>query len=157
VRHTLAPIGSTVLLFVLSASGGCAPAAADSGARAEVRGVLDRFYELAASRKWNDLGDLLADDFQIFTDGGLAYGKADYVTLMKEDDLIVERMSLSDVRIEVSADGRMAWCTFRGSFDMASGGRRHDVRTAETLVFTRAAGGWAIVRGHASVTEASRQ
>lgn len=133
---------------------GCARrAAASADGERQVRNAIDQFYARAAVRDWDGAGALLADDFVMFTDGAAHLDRTAYVALMKQDDLVLERMALHDMRVEVSPDGQMAWGTFRGSFEMTSGGRRHDVSTVETLIFRRASGRWQIVRAHASTKD----
>jgi ketosteroid isomerase-like protein len=140
----------------VAAAAGCSvrgSGLAHDTARADVRAVLDRFYETARVRRWADLSALLADDFEIYTDGATRYGKREYLALLQADDLETLEMALEDVEVRVSADETMAWAKFRGRFRLSLHGRRQDVRTAETLVFTKARGGWAITRAHASVAE----
>lgn len=140
------------LLIVSVAASACAQHV-DARADAEraVCDAIDAFYSAAARRDWDAAGGMMSPSFEIYTDGAAGFDKAAYVALLKADDLVVERMSLHDVRIRVAADGRMAWASFRGSFTMTSHGKRHDVRTAETLILSRVADRWLIDRAHASV------
>jgi cytochrome c peroxidase len=134
--------------------------AADDGratAEAQVRDVIDQFYAAAQRRDWDSAGALMTPDFEINTDGAESYGKEPYIALLKEDDLVVERMALRNLTVEVSPDSRMAWATFHGYFEMTQHGARHDVQTAETLILSRRGGRWGIVRAHASVKAAERQ
>ena len=134
-----------------AAGAACAHASGAGRGEREVRQVIDRFYEAAQRRDWDTAGALMASDFELFTDGAESFAKEPYVALLKADDLIVESMLLRDVRIDVAGDGTLAWATFRGEFSMSSHGKRHDVQTAETLILSRTAGRWEIVRAHASV------
>jgi cytochrome c peroxidase len=133
---------------------------ADDGrttAEAQVRQVIDRFYAAAERRDWDAAGALMAPDFEINTDGAESYGREAYIVMLKEDDLVVERMALRNLAVEVSPDSRMAWATFHGYFEMTQDGARHDVQTAETLILSRRGDRWEIVRAHASVKAAEGQ
>jgi cytochrome c peroxidase len=126
-------------------------------AEGQVRQVIDQFYAAAQRRDWDGAGALMAHDFEINTDGAESYGKKAYIALLKEDDLVVERMALRNLTVEVSSDSRMAWATFHGYFEMTQHGARHDVQTAETLILSRRGDRWEIVRAHASVKTAEGQ
>jgi ketosteroid isomerase-like protein len=128
--------------------------ASRTGPEREVRLVIDQFYAAARRRDWDAAGALLAPEFEIFTDGAESFGKTAYVALLKEDDLVVERMALRNVTIRVADDRRMAWASFHGAFAMTTHGARHDVQTAETLILSRRGDRWQIVRAHASIKAA---
>jgi uncharacterized protein (TIGR02246 family) len=136
------------------AAAGCmtrASGTADAADTRAVRQVIDQFYAAARQRQWDAAGTLMAPDFEIFTDGAERFSKDTYVALLKQDDLIVERMTLHDMKVRVAGDGRMAWASFRGVFGMTSRGARHDVETVETLILSRLDDRWQIVQAHASV------
>jgi uncharacterized protein (TIGR02246 family) len=139
-----------LVLVLCVAAAGCG-ANAGTTADSEVRAVIDEFYAAAQRRDWDAAAALLAPEFEILTDGAETFRKEAYVTLLKSDDLVVERMALRDVKVRVSRDRELAWSTFRGSFAMTSHGGRHDVETAETLLFRRAGDRWLIAGAHASV------
>src|SRR4029450_10427211 len=151
----------TMIPLVLStlAAGSTAPDAVPAAAalveQRAVRAVVDDFFTLAQRRDWDGVSALLADDFEIFTDGAAGFAKAEYSQLLKADDLIVEYMELKDVTLRVSADASMAWVKYRGSFVTTSHGVRQAVDTAETMVFQKEPGGWKIVRAHASIRPAA--
>ena len=120
--------------------------------KARVNEVLNQFFELARKRDWDATGELMSEDFEVYTDGAVVLGKKDYVELMKKDDLEVKDMELKDRTVQVSGDGRMAWMTYRGYFNCVTHGKPHVVETAETLIFRKDdEQRWKIVRSHASV------
>lgn len=133
------------------------PAPAMPAAERDVRAVIDRFYAAAQRRDWDATGELMSPDFEISSDGAEVFARDAYVALMKTDDLVVERIALRNLTVRVSPDERMAWATFRGAFAMTSHGARHDVETAETLVLSRPADRWLIVRAHASVKSSAQE
>jgi ketosteroid isomerase-like protein len=119
-----------------------------------VQAVIEDFFALAQRRDWDGVADLLAEDFEIYTDGAVGFDKPNYSQLLKDDDLIVERMELRDMTVRVSADGSMAWGKYRGSFVTSSHAGRQAVETAETLILHRESGAWRIARAHASIKPA---
>lgn len=141
----------------LWAASGCiaerATAATDqAGATAEIKAVVDRFYDLARKRDWDAVAALFAPTFRIFTDGAESFDKAAYVQLLKSEDIETRSMALNDLEMFVAPGAVTGWCRFRGAFETASKGQASRVATAETLVFARGAdGAWQIVHAHASV------
>ncbi|MEO0975483.1 MAG: nuclear transport factor 2 family protein, partial [Pseudomonadota bacterium] len=90
-------------------------------------------------------------DFVIYVDGGESFGKEEYVTLLKSDDIVVESLTLHNVQISVSADRSMAWSRYQAEVVSHSQGARHDVSTLETLVFQREGNQWLIRHAHVAL------
>ena len=150
-------LAQAFLLLATSGLIGCAPAADTrmpvTNAAAEVarvREVIDLFFDSAKKRDWDAAGDLMADDFEIYADEASSYDKRSYVELLKQDDMELKYMQLTDLAISVSSDGRMAWSKYRGVFKGVSRGSLFDVATVETLIFRKEEGNWKITRAHAS-------
>lgn len=122
---------------------------ADEASR--VRETIDLFFTAAQKRDWDAAAELISPDFEIYTDEAQGLKKDDYVKLLKEDDLVVEQMELTNVSIRVSEDGRMAWAKYHGLFRSTSHGKKVDVKTVETLVFIKEGGAWKMAHAHASV------
>lgn len=156
-KHPMATV--LVLSGALLSLGACS-SRLDAGAESapdgtavqlEVERTVERFFELSERRDWKGVGALMAPGFEIYTDGAASFPRDEYIELLESDDLVVESWELRDLETSVSPDGRMAWCRYRGRFLMTSQGERHDVETAETLVFERRDGAWKIVQAHASI------
>jgi len=62
-----------------------------------VREVINEFFVLAEKRDWDTVGDLLAEDFNIFTDNASSFDKEAYLKLLKRHDLEVTHWALNDV------------------------------------------------------------
>jgi ketosteroid isomerase-like protein len=144
-----------VLLAVAASNSSCVRSTAGTpDARIpEVRAVMTRFFENAKRQDWDAVGELMAPEFEIYTDHAESYGKEAYVKLLKADNLLVTRMELHDDRVVVSGDGTLAWMTYKGYFENIEQGKLTKVETAETMLFRRAAGKWLISRGHASIRD----
>lgn len=130
-----------------------APASDPSEVHREVEQAVYSFFQLSEQRNWDAVGGLMAPEFEIYTDGATSFPRAEYIELLKSDDLVMESWEIEDLEISVSPDAAMAWCRYRGRFFMTTGegGERHDVETAETLVFENRGGLWRIVQAHASI------
>jgi len=144
-----------VLLFVVGIAGIpslTTRATVDQDAEAaRVRKVLDQFFSDAKKRDWDAVGQSMAADFEMYTDGAAAVNKQDYVKVLKEDDLELSYMELRDMEIRVSSDGQMAWTKYRGLFKSTSHNQPSNVETAETLIFKKDSGQWKITRAHVSI------
>ena len=138
-----------LLLFLFA----CAhqPATRPDGAaeRAQVKAVVDRFFADANRRDWDAVGQLLADDFEIFVDEGEHFDKRSYVDVLKKDDLEVTSLKLSDM--EVHVDGAIGWCRYHASVRSTTRGQPNNVETLETLIFRRDHDVWTITHAHVSL------
>lgn len=117
----------------------------------QVKRVLNQFFILAEKRDWDAIGEILTEDFEIYTDDATKFDKGSYVQLLKADDLVVQHWALKDIVLRVSRDGRTAWGKYRGVFSHTSQGTQHDVETVETLIFRKENEKWRITHAHASV------
>lgn len=148
----LALLCGALALCSCQPSAGACPKTVDTAAEAvRVRQSLDGFFSAAKKRDWDAAAALMSSDFELYTDGAQGVGKEEYLSVLKQDDLVVEHMELKDVDIRVSGDGQMAWAKYRGLFRSTSQGKPADAETAETLIFTNEGGAWKMTRGHASV------
>jgi ketosteroid isomerase-like protein len=121
--------------------------------QSDVRLTLDKFFATAAQQDWDKIGEMLTEDFQIFTDEVTILNKAEYIKVLKQDDIRFTQMRLRDLRLEVSQGGQIAWCRYHGFFHTSSGRKSTYVETAETVVFRNEFGTWKIVQAHASIKE----
>ena len=116
-----------------------------------VKKVLDQFFSSAKKRDWDAVAEIMATDFELYTDGASGFNKPAYVKVLKEDDMVLSHMELRDMEIRVSSDGQMAWSKYRGLFKSISNNQPSNVETAETLIFKREDGQWKIARAHVSL------
>ncbi len=124
-----------------------------AAAQAEVRRVIDDFFEAAKKQDWDRAAELFSPDFGIYTDDTAGFDKNAYLQLLKEDNIETLQMQLRDMVIHVSADGTMAWSQYRGKFTQLVRGKQSATETAESLIFEKRGSAWKIVRAHASVKE----
>jgi ketosteroid isomerase-like protein len=117
----------------------------------QVKKVLDRFFSSAKERDWDAVAEIMATDFELYTDGASGFNKQAYVKVLKEDDMVLAHMELRDMEIRVSSDGQMAWGKYRGLFKSISHNQPSNVETAETLIFKKEGGQWKITRAHVSL------
>jgi ketosteroid isomerase-like protein len=129
------------------------PAAASAEARAEVKQVIDEFFEAARSQDWDRAGNTFAADFEIYTDGAVGYDKGSYIKALKDENIETRKMQLNDLEIHVSPDRQVAWAKYRGDFESAIHGKLSRDKTAETLIFEKRERAWKIVRAHASILD----
>jgi ketosteroid isomerase-like protein len=121
--------------------------------QSKVKVALDNFFVAAEKQDWDKAGGMLTEDFEMFTDEVTILNKYEYIKVMKQENLHVAQMQLKDLRIEVSEQGQMAWCRYRGFFHMSAGPQSSLVETAETVVFRNENSGWKLVQAHASVKQ----
>jgi len=152
-----------IVCVTLLTNAGCASSAARSKEDAPtdsvaIKRVMDRFFDAARKQDWDAVADLMASDFEIYTDNAEAYNKEKYVKLLKQDDLVLTSMALRDLEVRVSPDGHMGWMKYRGHFETSSHGKPSVTETAETLIFDKYDPGqpnqrWLITRASASIKE----
>jgi ketosteroid isomerase-like protein len=146
----LARIIMFLLLVVISNDTGLFGAANELST---VKLALDNFFAAAGKQDWDKVGGMLTEDFEVFTDDATILNKSEYVKVLKQDNLLVTQMQLKDLRIEVSEQGQMAWCRYRGLFHMSAGPQSSLVETAETVVFRNENNSWRLVQAHASIKQ----
>jgi len=120
---------------------------------AQVRAVMNQFFDSAKKQDWDAVGALMAPEFEMYTDQAETYNKASYIKLLKDDNLKVVKMELHDERVTVSEDGALAWMTYKGYFENMEHGKLNKVETVETMLFRRIGKRWLLARGHASIRE----
>ena len=116
-----------------------------------VRQVVDQFFSAAKKSDWDAEAELMATDFELYTDGASGFNKQAYLKVLKEDDMKLAHMELRDMEIRVSSDGQMAWAKYRGLFKTTSHNQPSTLETAETLIFKREGEQWKITRAHVSL------
>lgn len=118
-----------------------------------VRAALDQFFEVSKEQDWDEAGKLMSDDFLMLGDGAQVYDKAQYVKLLKEDNLLLLKHELQNFKIGVSKSQDLAWMTYKGYFESQTHGKFGRVNTVETLLFRNENGKWLMFRAHASIQE----
>lgn len=146
----LARITMILLLLAMSNNSGLLGATDE---QSKVKSALDNFFAAAGKQDWNKVGGMLTEDFEMFTDEVTILNKYEYIKALKQDNLRVAQMQLKDLRIEVSAQGQMAWCRYHGFFHISAGPQSSFVETAETVVFRNENSGWKLVQAHASIKQ----
>ncbi len=121
---------------------------------AGVRQALDRFFAASIKQDWDAAAEVMSDDFVIFTDGAKPYNKADYVKLLKADNLRLGRYELRDLKS--GASGNLGWMAYHGYFESTSHGVFSRVETLETLLFRRESGKWRMFRAQATIRDLDR-
>jgi ketosteroid isomerase-like protein len=127
----------------------------DAVNEAGVRRTLDLFFTAALKQDWEAAGNVMSEDFVIFTDGAKSYRKDEYVKLLKADNLLLKRYELRDLKLGTS--GELAWVTYRGYFESTSHGMFSRVETLETLLFRSEAGKWRMFRAQATIRDLDKE
>jgi ketosteroid isomerase-like protein len=123
-------------------------------AAASVRGALDSFFEAAGAKNWESIGAMLAPDFEFYTDDAIVLDRAGFLKAMQEDSMDVQKLQLSDVKVELSPDELLAWVKYRILLQSSIKGKPYNVATAETVVFRKDGGKWQMTHNHASIKKA---
>jgi ketosteroid isomerase-like protein len=146
----LARIIMILLLLALCNNTGLLGAADE---QSKVKSALDNFFAAAEKQDWDKVGEMLTEDFEMFSDEAMILNKYEYIKAMKQENLRLTQMKLTDLRIEVSRQGKMAWCRYHGLFHIFTGSESSFVETAETVVFRNENSGWKLVQAHASIKQ----
>jgi len=124
-------------------------------AAASVRRALDGFFQAAEKRDWTSIRDFLAPDFEFFTDDAIILDRAGFLRAMQEDSMEIRKFALSDVKVELSPDERLAWIKYRVHLESSIRGKEYNVVTAETVVFRKDGAKWRMTHNHASIKKIS--
>ncbi|HSR51002.1 MAG TPA: nuclear transport factor 2 family protein [Acidobacteriota bacterium] len=149
-RTSMTALG-LVLFIALVALSAAAWSPEKGSDKEQIQQVIESFFTLSEEGDWDAVGELLSDDFEIYTDQATAIAKPEYMQLLKADDMFLLEWKIADLEIQISADGSSAWSKYRGRFRSTIGGAPDLVETVETLIFTKVSGHWKISHGHASI------
>jgi len=117
--------------------------------------AINEFFAAAGARDWPAVEALLADNFKFYSDGALVLDRAGFMLAMKEDDMVIDSLVLSELETVLSDDSSLALVRYSLDLKSSVNGSRHDVRTVETVVLRRATNNptrWQFVQNHASLT-----
>jgi ketosteroid isomerase-like protein len=144
-----------VLMLALLASAGCSRRS-DRAIDVEgprVRAALDGFFAAVAGRDWQRVDALVADDFEFYGDNLMVLSRAEFITAMKDDQMNIRTLELSQVQTSVSDDGRLAWVKYHAYLDSDVKGKPYRMNSAETVAFRREGDTWRMTHNHASIRE----
>ena len=147
----LSPVVVVQLVLLCAFGMAGTPSVDQTAETVRVRKVVDQFFSAAKKRDWDAEAELMATDFELYTDGASGFNKQAYLKVLKEDDMKLAHMELRDMEIRVSSDGQMAWAKYRGLFKTTSHNQPSTLETAETLIFKREDEHWKITRAHVSL------
>ena len=143
-----------VLMLVMVASFAGAPALRGSSPDDEtpqVRKALDDFFVAVGARDWARVEELIADDFEFYGDDLMVLSRAEFIKAMKDDDMKIRQLEVSQVRTIVSDDRRLAWMKYRVYMDSDMRGAPYRMNSVETVAFRREGDRWRMTHNHASV------
>lgn len=146
---------TSVMLMIVLGGAGCsrtAEAVYDVEAP-RVRTALDSFFDAVAARDWPRVEALIADDFEFYGDDLMVLSRAEFIKAMRDDDMNIRKLELSQVQTTISDDGRLAWVKYRAYLDSDVKGQAYRMNSAETVAFRREGHQWRMTHNHASVRE----
>jgi ketosteroid isomerase-like protein len=130
-----------------------APAAARATEEARVEGALRGFFAAAEHKDWRALDAMLAPEFEFFSDGLLVLDKTRFLSEMRSDDMDIGKLELSQVRVVLSQDARIAWVKYRALLESSRKGQPYNMQSAETVCFRKDGDEWRMTHNHASIKE----
>ncbi len=127
------------------------PAADVATQTASVRERLDSFFHAVDVRDWKTVEDVLASDFEFYSDDLMVLSRAEFLQAMREDDMKIDKFELKDVKVTLSPDGQMAWVKYHARMESTMKSGPYNMESAETVAFRKEDGNWKMTHNHASV------
>lgn len=116
-----------------------------------VRAALDDFFAAATDKNWPVIDQLLAEDFQFYSDDLLVLDRAEFLAAMKDDSMEIGKLELNEVSVRVSADGQMALVRYKVTLESLIKGEAYNMKSAETVVMRKEGSAWRMIHNHASI------
>jgi ketosteroid isomerase-like protein len=140
-----------LLLCALSLVIGCAEGV-DVGAEKEnIRAMITEGFDAVANQDWETLSGLISEDWVFFTHLGTKWNLEEMQGWFK-DHISDHRISISNVSIEVSMDGSMAWAKFDEDTEFKFDGNPGQGNAIFTAIFEKGSAGWKMVHLHRTAT-----
>jgi ketosteroid isomerase-like protein len=118
-------------------------------------GALIRGLAAATNtRDFEAFGSAIAEDWTYFTSGGSEVDLAGFVELISGWTAL--HIEVTDIRPRLSADGRLAWATFRGRLTGEAGGVAAERRLRFTGILHRTDAGWRLRHLQSTVASQGR-
>lgn len=145
-----------LLLGVLLLSACSSPAeqkAQSQAAEAELsaKRALSDFFAAVDKRDWERVEQLIASDFEFYTDDSTTLNREEFIKAMKEDDMKIAKFELKDLKISLSQDQQMAWAKYHAYMESSVRGQPYNMMSAETVALRREGGYWKLTHNHASI------
>ena len=149
---------SRILLRLVSGVGtlsliaACAPEAPPVDVAAEQASIRERLtqgFEAVQNQDWETLSGLITDDWVHFTGQGMKWNLAEMQDFFGAH-ITDHRITLSDISIEVSGDGKMAWAKFDEDTEYMFDGNLVQEKAIFTAIFEKPDGDWTMVHLHRS-------
>lgn len=118
---------------------------------AGVKKVLDGFFHAVDVKDWNAVENVLASDFEFYSDDYTVLTRDEFIAAMRGDDMKIDKLEISDVKVSLSPDGQMAWAKYRAYLESSIHGEAYNMKSAETVAFRKEGGQWKLTHNHASV------
>lgn len=136
----------------LSLIAACAPEAPPVDVAAEqasIRDRLDQGFQAVQNQDWETLSGLISDDWVIFTHLGAKWN-LDEMQEFFGAHIADHRITISDMSIRVSGDGRLAWARFDEETQYTFDGNPIQEKAVFTAVFEKTDAEWKMVHLHRS-------
>lgn len=131
-----------------------APRAPEVNAAAEeanVKKTLESFFHAVEVKDWKVIDQVMAKDFEFYSDDSMVLTRDEFITAMKEDNMKIDKLELKDMKVNLSPDGRMAWVKYSAYLESSMRGEPYNMKSAETVAFRKEDGNWKMTHNHASV------
>jgi ketosteroid isomerase-like protein len=120
----------------------------------KVKETLEKFFRVTDAKDWQAVEDILAADFEEYYSDELSiYKRDDFVKTMRDDNMVIKKMELKDVKVSVSPDGQMAWVKYQVLLESSLQGKTHNIHSLETVIFRKEGDKWRMTHGQASLKE----
>ncbi len=128
---------------------GCADRADMSGEKEAVHAVITQSFFAVQNQDWETLRRLISEDWVHFTDVGSKWNLQEMQRFFK-DHISDHRIGLSNITIQVSKDGSMAWAKFDEETEYKFDGSQMQQKAIFTAVFEKRNATWIMVHLHRS-------
>jgi ketosteroid isomerase-like protein len=137
------------ILSTFSLMAGCADSGEKSSEKENVHGVITQTFFAIQSQDWETMRRLISEDWLLFTDAGSKWNLQEMQRFFK-DHMSDHRIGLSNITIQVSKDGTMAWAKFDEETEYKFDGSPVKEKAIFTAVLEKRNDAWIMVHLHRS-------
>lgn len=117
----------------------------------QVKKTLSDFFEAVDHRNWDRVEQLIASDFEFYTDDSTVLNREEFIKAMKDDDMKIAKFELKDLKVSLSQDQNMAWAKYHAYMESSVKGQPYNMTSAETVALRKEGSVWKLTHNHASI------
>ena len=116
----------------------------------EIELALKKYLDAFNAMKWEELGNLLSDEFTYFTDTCVRQNKSEYMKFMSTNPWCGKDYTIDNLKVITGITPDIAVACYNSAFNGTYKDKPARVEAIETTVFRKIKDSWLLVHSHTS-------